>query len=265
MFKKVLLSLFLVLSSASFANSNFLSGVSVGAGVGLLNGLNMQLGYRFPRSDSFIKNRFGFRVEYNTWAPIKDKVSEKLSQYVKVDGNEFTPSIDGSNFGALVDFYPFGSTWLLGNLRIVGGYYFGKFDLGGTLHKNLVGQTFSIGGIDYKLKAAASGQDPEMLLNAKLKSKVSGPYLGMGFDLSLFMGLKLSFDSGVVFIPTSDIETSVSGKGKLEIAGVDFDLANTTIPQLNKLLEDTAEQYKSQLGNIKNYYPMVKLGLLYRF
>lgn len=259
MLKKLLLVGSFILSSITFVNASAISGLSVGGGVGLLGGVNMQLGYRFPSSDSFIKNRLGFRLDYNTWSPIKDTVNTSLSQFVKIDGNKFDPSVDGYNFGALVDFYPFGSVLGLGNIRLVAGYYFGKFDLGGTLHKDVTGQTFNIGGINYSLSAGS-----EMLLTAMLKNKVRGPYLGLGFDVSLLLGLKFYFDAGTVFIPAPDITTSVSGHGTLMVGGVpSINLTNNS--GVNQLLNDTMDNYKSALGNIKNYYPMVKFGLLYRF
>ncbi|MDR1476798.1 MAG: hypothetical protein LBI17_01565 [Rickettsiales bacterium] len=244
-----------------------MQGFQIGAGAGLFGGLNVGIGYRIPYSpDNFWKNRFGFRVEYNS-----SKLLDSLLDDIEVDGEKFTPHVDGKQFGALIDFYPFSYTWFLGGFRLSGGYYTGDFALGGTLHKEASG-IFSMknsAGVEqyYQVDAAAD------LMAELAYDKIRGPYVGAGFDLGLFWGLKFYFDAGLVFTDKSAIKAELSAAPTSQIkfcladstcaSGASYSINSTTV---DALLADTVREYEDELSELKkDYFPIVKLGLMYRF
>lgn len=249
-----------------------LKGLQIGAGIGALGGANFQLGYRIPySSDNFFKNRLGFRVEYNTWNPLKSTIEDYFEKHpIDLDDNEFTAILDGHQFGALIDFYPFSYTPVLGNFRLSAGYYTGDFSVGASLTKSDE-QTFSMQSqtsyedIFYKVNGTAT-------LTATLDYDVKGPYAGLGFDIGLLFGLKMYFDAGVVFTDKPNISTDIAGDGTLKIcddetcsSGPDIAI-DTNNEEIQKLLNDTKKQYEDELDEIrKGYFPIIKLGFLYRF
>jgi hypothetical protein len=247
-------------------------GFQVGVGLGVLGGANAQIGYRIPTSnDNFWKNRFGFRLDYNSWKPLESYIEDYLEdEPIKVDDNILDAKITGEQIGALIDFYPFGNTWALGNFRISAGYYDGDFSIAGSLDKTAGGR--------FAMESATTGQklyyevDANANLKAALDYEVKGPYAGLGFDVGLFWGLKMYFDAGVVFTDRPTITTDISGTGTLAIYNddtytnptiVDIDTSNEKIQQL---LNDTKVEYEEELEDItKEYFPMIKLGFLFRF
>lgn len=262
-------------------DSYLMEGVQFGGGIGVLGGVNASVGYRIPRRDrNFWKNRFGFRLDYNTWRPLKKTIDNYLDEHeIKVDGEPVDASIKGHNFGALIDFYPFGNTWGLGNFRLSGGYYTGDFEVAGTLHRKTVldkDVSFKVADKYYTLD---KGTSADLYLDAKLRADVKGPYAGVGFDLALFAGLKFFFDAGVVFIDKPVISTDVYGSGTVNVVSIDangqvkdegtLDLSNLDADskkKLEKLKSDFKSEYEDELDSItKKYFPMVKLGFLYRF
>ena len=134
-----------------------LEGFQLGVGIGVLGGVNAQLGYRIPRREyNFWKNRFGFRIDYNSWKPLKNTIETYLEDHpIKLDDNEFTGMISGTNYGALIDFYPFGNTWFLGNFRLSAGYYTGDFAIDTYMTKNGISEEFEMSGINYKIDGQA--------------------------------------------------------------------------------------------------------------
>ena len=190
-----------------------LEGFQLGVGVGVLSGTNAHLGYRIPRRNyNFWKNRFGFRIDYNSWKPLEKTIQDYLEDNpieLSDDGNtKFNGKISGTNYGALIDFYPFGNTWFLGNFRISGGYYTGDFALDAYMIKEGLNAKFEMNDVDYKVTGSAT-------LRAGIESDVRGPYAGIGFDFQVFFGLKLYFDAGVVFTNNPRITTDLTGTGAL--------------------------------------------------
>lgn len=247
-------------------------GFQLGVGIGVLGGANAQIGYRIPQhEDNFWKNRFGFRLDYNSWKPLDSYIEDYLDDHpIKIDDNEIKAKIKGENFGALIDFYPFGNTWALGNFRISAGYYTGDFSINGELKKT-AGEKFSMKSdnnqkLYYEVDATAN-------LKAGLDYDINGPYAGLGFDFGLFWGLKMYLDAGVVFTDKPEITTDISGTGNIKIYS-DENYTNliTTAPvdtsntDIQKLLDDTKTQYEDELNSIrKGYFPIIKLGFLFRF
>ena len=95
--------------------------------------------------------------------------------------------------------------------------------------------------------------------------KYHGPYVGTGFDLGLGGGFKMYMDLGVVFtskaaqlglnVPTEGLKTGddqvVQGNATLE--------AN-----LQNDIDATLQEGQDELDKYK-YFPIVKIGFMYRF
>lgn len=262
------------ITEAKTESSFSLKGLQLGAGLGALGGANFQLGYRFPQSSqNFWKNRIGFRLEYNTWSPLKSYINDYLEDNpIEIDDNELSVILKGKQFGALIDIYPFGNTWALGNIRLSAGYYTGDFSVGGLLSKE-ANETFSMSAPDsptdiyYRVNGNAD-------LTATLDYDVKGPYAGIGFDMGLLWGLKMYFDAGLVFTDKPDINTDITGSGTITVCNDEactspistVQIDDTSNQEIQKLLNDTKAQYEDELDELrKGYFPIIKLGLLYRF
>ena len=231
-------------------------GYQVGVGIGALQGISIHAGYRFSDSD-FLSNKFGTRIEYSTLSFTLDKEEKKNKP-------SFEFFAKGRQVGALFDFYPFAGTWVIGAFRFSTGYYAGKFEMGDRKSEDFgAGKTVELNKKDYVLKGRVN-------LEAKLKSKATGPYLGTGFDMGLFYGLKFFVDAGIVFTEKPKVSVSLSGNGSIEWNDGGLQTANLSNPadivKINKVADDMAKNYEDNFKKLyKPYYPIVKLGLLYRF
>lgn len=245
-----------------------IKGFQLGVGIGALGGVNAQLGYRIPQDNkNFWKNRFGFRIDYNTWAPLESYIDDYMKDNpIEIDGNDLTAKIEGKQIGGLIDFYPFGNTWGLGNFRISGGYYTGDFSIGASLHRN-ANETFKIEDetgkeLTYKVKGDAT-------LSAMLDYDVTGPYAGIGLDFGLFWGLKMYFDAGLVFTDKPEINTDITGTGNIEIcdgSSCETTTIDTSNEEIQQLLNDTKREYEKELDDLRQgYFPIIKFGVLFRF
>ena len=250
----------------------FPHGLQLGVGVSATSGLNVFVGYANKSFDSFWLKRLGFRLDFATTSLMKSAINSGVDAFMGDDGIDIGDgltikdgSIEGHHFAALVDFYPFGDTWFLGGIRISGGYYLGNLDLSA----NLTGKAndlpdsefaFSLEGIDYKYV----GNEVHGTANAEWNYR--GPYLGAGFDLGLFAGLKIYMDAGVVFtnktaqlgldLPTDNLQKwNGSSWEKVDLSEIsEFEQAKVAA------LADAQDE----LDKLK-FYPMVKIGFMYRF
>jgi hypothetical protein len=243
--------------------TKFPRGLQLGIGVSPTSGLNGFVGYNNKKFDSFWWKRFGFRLDFATYSPIKNKLNREINDAIGNDGIKIDDNlkvnnvnINAKHIGALVDFYPFGDTWFLGGLRVSGGYFTGNLDLNADIFANNdAGRfNFEIGGEKYYYEGEMKG-------TSKLNWKYSGPYLGTGFDLGIFRGFKLYFDAGVVFANKSaDIDINVPITGlKDQITGNDVSEA-----ALQEAHDKAIADAKKELDKYP-YVPMVKIGLMYRF
>lgn len=250
----------------------FPHGLQLGVGVSASSGLNGFVGYANKNFDSFWLKRLGFRLDFATTSLMKSAIDSGVEAFMGEEGMDIGDgltvkdgSIEGHHFAALVDFYPFGDTWFLGGIRISGGYYLGNLDLSA----NLTGKVndlpdsefaFSLEGIDYKYV----GNEVHGTANAEWNYR--GPYLGAGFDLGLFAGLKIYMDAGVVFtnktaqlgldLPTDNLQKwNGSSWEKVDLSEIsEFEQAKAAA------LADAQDE----LDKLK-FYPMVKIGFMYRF
>jgi len=246
----------------------FPRGLQLGIGVSPTSGINGFVGYNNKNFNSFWAKRFGVRFDMATYSPIKSKLNKEINEIAGKgeDGVEIGDmkienfALDGKHYGAMIDFYPFGDTWFLGGWRISGGYFNGKLNAKADItDKNIGGvYEFELNGQTYTYDAgAAHGK-------AKVNWNYSGPYVGTGFDLGLFWGFKVYFDAGVVLADKSakaDLDIPLTG---LEVGGVPVQ----SNPTLEAILKDNI---KAEIKDIQDdldkydYFPLVKLGFMYRF
>ena len=246
----------------------FPHGLQIGVGASVTSGLNGFIGYANKDFDSFWAKRFGVRFDFATTKPIKSLIDDGIDAVMGDDGIDIGDNLtitdgklDASHFAALVDFYPFGDSWLLGGWRITGGYAFGDMDMSANIAGTFDGPSdryeFELSGQKY----AYTGNSVQG--TADLDWKYRGPYLGTGFDIGLFAGLKIYVDAGVVF-------TNKSAQLSLDIPTDNLQQYNGTtwesvdIPELNAVIDETLSDAQSELDDLK-FYPMVKLGFMYRF
>ena len=246
----------------------FPRGMQVGLGASPTSGINGFIGYANKDFDSFWWKRLGVRFDFATTSPIKSAINSAIDSALG-DGVDLGDgmSINGGalsakHMGVLVDLYPFGNTWFLGGLRLTGGYMTGQMNLAA----NLAGGSdadfgFELDGIEYQYSGGnISGK-------ANVDWKYSGPYLGTGFDLGLFWGIKIYMDAGVVFtsktaqagldIPLTGLEVSDGVGGWNSVTG-------SEVTELEKRKAAALADANAELEDVK-FFPMVKLGFMYRF
>ena len=251
-------------------NAKFPNGLQFGLGVSPTSGLNAFVGYNNKKFDSFWWKRFGVRLDFASYSPIKNRLNRSINnsignEGIKIDDNLKinNVAINAKHVGALIDFYPFGDTWFLGGLRVSGGYMTGNLDLNADIFgtKKLGEIEFELGGRKYKYDGDT------MRGKSNVNWKYSGPYLGTGFDLGIFRGFKLYMDAGVVFtdnhakvnldVPiTSDLKDITSGTPQAITGAIEAKFEEAKAKAL--------AEAQSEMDKV-NYYPIVKLGFMYRF
>jgi len=256
------------------SDTSFPRGVQFGIGVSPTSGLNAFVGYNNKSLNSFWWKRFGFRLDFATYSPIKNKLNTEINDAIGNEGYKVSENVRLKDFeiyakhiGAIIDFYPFGDTWLLGGWRVSGGYMTGKLDLNaGFVGYEKAGVTgFCVNDYFYYY---SNGQ---LYGRAFASWKYSGPYLGTGFDLGLIAGLKLYMDAGVVFTSTRpDIDVNIPLDGLMRF-GEDTGYEAKSVKDNSEVLEFFEQNKEAALAEARNevkdykYYPIVKLGLMYRF
>ncbi|MCL2369207.1 MAG: hypothetical protein FWC83_00860 [Alphaproteobacteria bacterium] len=145
---------------------------------------------------------------------------------VNFDGMDGRFLMENKHFGVMADFFPFADTWFFGGFRVSGGYFIGSaiIDARATNTNpfpNDDGFVASAGHVASETFYIASRLSAGSQIGARLNWRYSGPYVGTGFDLGIFRGLKLFTDFGVVFanaprlhnsdirIPASDFQARI--------------------------------------------------------
>ena len=266
-----------VYQQTSNPKTKFPRGLQLGLGVSPTTGLNGFVGYNNKNFNSFWWKRLGFRLDFASTKPAKSFINKMIDSYMGDEGIEINDEIsivDGSikahHIGALVDFYPFGNTWFLGGWRITGGYMFGKLDIDANLKGTVDGLPagkveFEFDGVKYRY----SGN--EVYGTAKADWNLRGPYAGTGFDLGLLWGVKIYMDAGVVFTSKSaqlGLDVNVDNL-QYNDGGTWKDFAGD--PNYNNLKADFEARKDAELKDAQDeldkykFYPIVKLGVMYRF
>lgn len=255
-------ALFAIVAVAGETSNSFPTGLQFGVGLSATSGLNGFVGYANKNYDSFWWKRLGFRFDFASTRPIRSKIDSVIDHYMEDEYIEvgddvrvMQPKIKAKHIAAMIDIYPFGNTWFLGGWRLTGGYYKGDMHINAVMESTDAFE-FDMGGKKFRYT------DGAMHGKAKVDWKYSGPYAGTGFDLGLFYGLKIFVDAGVVFtskaaeldldIPTDNLEIWDSG------------WTPATAEDVNEAKHDELRDKQKKLNDIK-YYPMVKVGFMYRF
>jgi hypothetical protein len=253
--------------------AKFPAGLQFGVGASGTSGLNGFVGYANKDFESAWWKRLGVRLDFASTAPVKSRINSaidsalsggfEISDGLVVNGGQIT----AKHIGAMVDFYPFGNTWFLGGWRLTGGYVAGSTDLVANLSGDMDGLPgdsvqFELDGKHYKY----SGN--EIHGKADANWKYSGPYLGTGFDLGLLWGIKIYVDAGVVFtsrtatvsldVPLDGLQDSPDG-----LTGWDY-VKGRAESDFYNAKQNALDEANRELEKIK-FYPMAKLGFMYRF
>ncbi len=250
--------------------AKFPHGLQFGVGLSPTSGLNAFVGYNNKNFDSFWWKRFGVRIDFATYSPIKNSLNRWVNDIIDNDGVKIDDglkvnnvNINAKHVGALIDFYPFGNTWFLGGVRLSGGYMSGNFDLSA----DIVG-TKESGGIEFELgdrKYKYVGN--EMHGKSDVNWKYRGPYLGTGFDLGIFAGFKLYLDAGVVFADNNarvDLNVPITSDLKDITNGTPQEITGVIETKFEEAKAKTIKEAQDELNKV-DYYPIVKLGFMYRF
>lgn len=250
----------------------FPHGLELGVGISATSGLNGFIGYANKNFDSFWLKRLGFRADFGTTAPLKSMINSGIDAVMGDEGIDIgegisikDASIESKHFAALIDFYPFGNTWFLGGIRVTGGYYFGNLELSANLTGKVDGLpdsefAFSLNGTDYKYVGN------EVHGTAKADWNYRGPYLGAGFDLGIIAGFKIYMDAGVVFTSkTAQLGLDLPTDNLQKWNGMSWEEVDLSgVAEFEQAKRDALADAQSELDKL-NFYPMVKIGFMYRF
>ena len=239
----------------------FFGDFELGVGVGILGGMNVNIGFRPDFvGDNFLERHIGFRVDFNSWKPLESQANSYFERHpIELDGNDFIGKIGGENFGFLIDFYPFVGA----SFRISGGLYSGDFGLSASHYLENGGEIF-IAGKDFKVNGGA------LDLTANLKTDVSGPYAGMGFDLGMTSHLKIYVDAGVVFVDKPRISAGLIGGDGVKVYRNHRLIYRGNLTEnddlKNEILSAITDAYTKEFSNLlRPYHPILKVGVKYKF
>lgn len=255
------------------SKTKFPSGLQIGVGLSATSGLNGFVGYANKNFDSFWLKRLGVRLDFSTTAPVKSLIDSGINSIIGDGGAELGDGmviedayVKGHHAAVLVDFYPFGDTWFLGGIRVSGGYYFGELSLGADLG-GAIGDlpddemAFELNGVNYRYTGN------QIHGGAQIDWNYRGPYLGAGFDLGLFAGFKIYFDAGVVFTShTPQVDLNLPIDNLQVYDGVWKPVADDPIlsDAFNQAKSVALSDARDALSDL-NFYPMIKIGFMYRF
>ena len=165
----------------------------------------------------------------------------KFSSDIEVDSNDYDLDVKLNSFTALADWYITDSQF-----RFTGGAFINNNSLNGAA---LPSNTYEIGDSVYANAEVG-------ILTAKADFKAIAPYLGLGWGnpLSDDSDWSFMFDVGVVFAGKPRIDITSTGGTQSANALLQADIAR-------------AEQDFRDEDDIKylKYYPVVSIGLNYRF
>jgi hypothetical protein len=146
----------------------------------------------------------------------------------------------------------------LGGWRLTGGYYFGELNatahIAGTINELDGGSyEFELGGHNFKYTGNSVHGTAEFDWDYR------GPYLGTGFDFGLLAGFKIYVDAGVVF-------TNKAAQLNLNVPFDNLTMDGNPVDNetVDGVVSDALANTQSELDDFK-FYPMVKVGFMYRF
>jgi hypothetical protein len=252
--------------------TSFPHGLQIGVGASVTSGLNGFVGYANKNFDSFWAKRFGVRFDFGTTAPVESKLNETINDIIDDEieiGDSLAVSnfeLDAQHYAALLDFYPFGNTWFLGGWRLTGGYYFGNLNVSA----HVAGEISELDDASYEFELMDTHfkyVGNSVHGSAEFDWDYRGPYLGTGFDFGLFAGFKIYLDAGVVFTNKTaqlDLDVPFDNLQMMENGSWETVKGTQLEGTVKKIIKETLADAQSELDDLK-FYPMVKLGFMYRF
>ena len=242
----------------------FPDGINVGVGASMLGGINVVAGYRYL-DDMSLWGNFGVRFDLSDVAPLKSAIDSAIDHIMR-DGVDIGGGVkidegklDSSHYAVLVDFYPFDSGW-----RLTGGLMWGNMELDASIKGEIAAISserfyFYINGDQYYYNGNRFQGSVE------IDWDFYGPYLGSGFDVGLFCGVRLFMDVGVVV-------TNRPARLDLDIPHERLYIYDTetatwapvTIPKLDSDVAAAKYDANRKLSDFR-VYPVLRLGFLYRF
>ncbi len=240
------------------------TGTQFGVGLSATTGLNAFTGYMNKNAESFWGRRFGYRIDFAGTKIVRSGINSAINHMVNNRNIEIGDSIavndtkiEAKHFGGMLDFYPFGNTWFLGGWRLSGGYYGGQFDATAYVAGGDSDGEFGLGHNRYKYA------DGAFRATATANWKYNGPYVGTGFDFGLIAGFKIYFDAGIVFTRrVAKIGLDIPTDELYKWNGADWALVDPD--ELAQDTQNALHDAQTEADKIK-YFPIVKLGLMYRF
>ena len=242
----------------------FPDGVSLGVGMSVLSGLNVMAGYRYVNDSSWL-SKFGGRFDFADTDPIKSALDSGIDHLMRdgVDVGNGVKIDDGklnaSHYAALIDFYPFSGAW-----RLTSGVVFGDMKLDAAIKgeiDNIPSQRFYfyINGDHYfyngnRFRGAVS-----------IDWDFYGPYFGTGFDWEMFCNIYLSMDFGVVLTNRpARLSMNIPHEQLYIYDAVSGTWSPVNVPKLDADVAAAQRDANHKLADIR-MYPMLKIGVLYRF
>lgn len=246
-------------------NAFALDGLQVGVGVSALTGLNVSAGFYNKSLESYFWRHFGMRADFANIDALKSAVNSAIDSIMS-DGKDVGDGVkidkgqlDSWHASLLLDYYPFAGTW-----RLSAGYAWGDAKLDAEIFGEIEQAPsqrfyFYLAGDHYYYNGNNFGG------MATIDWNFHGPYLGTGFDIGLSCGFSLIFDAGVVF-------TNRAAKLHLNIPHEQLYMYNKetgiwnpiTIPILDNDVARATREGNDKLSDFK-FFPMLKLGFVYRF
>jgi hypothetical protein len=139
----------------------------------------------------------------------------------------------------LLDLHPFN-----GGFRVTSGIFINNNEVTGSAQPS--GSTIDIGGSTYNVSDIGT-------LDAKIDFRTIAPYLGIGWGNAVGKNsrLTISIDAGVMFQGTPNVSLHPSKD-------------TSAIPGFNESLDKETADLKDDVKDLR-YYPVVSLGLAYKF
>lgn len=217
----------------------------------------------------FFAKRFGVRFDFADTAPIH-RVLNSATESLMDDGVDVGDGVTidkgrlkAHHIAALMDFYPF-----VGTFRVSGGYMWGHT----RVNANINGIVADLSANEFYFELAGNHYyytGNAVHGTASLDRRYHGPYIGGGWDLRLIAGLKLYLDAGVVFTNRSAhtlLDVPLRNLWYYNSAVNRWEHVNT--PQLQAQVDAVKalaiRDADDELGKYR-LYPILKLGLMYRF
>jgi hypothetical protein len=177
-----------------------------------------------------ILDNLNFRTGYNTFSYEGNSTESDIDYDYKLKLNSLP---------ILIDLHPFG-----GGFRVTSGIFINNNEVTGAAEPT--GTTIEVGEGTYNVADVGT-------LNAKIDFNTAAPYLGIGWGNAVGKGspLTIMFDIGIMFQGSPKVSLNATGNIASDVA-------------FQENLDREISDLKDDIESVQ-YYPIVSLGLAYRF